>query len=100
MPSRNGWRPSFEVALGLVKPTDEQRLVISQIKDNGHGSVACCLDNGYAHFRRRLVKVVFCVGQPFAVKEIFQRSTIAAKVACVNEEIGVRKGGLLQNHGF
>lgn len=100
MPSRNGWRPSFEVALGLVKSTDKQRLLIPQIKDDGNGSVSGCLDHGNSHFRRCLIEVVFGVRQAFVVKEILQRPTIATKIAGVDEEICAGKGGLLQDHGF
>jgi len=98
--SKSGWRPSFEVALGLVESADEQRLFISQIKNDRHGSVSGCLDHGPSHFWRCLVEVVLGVRQPFVVKEILQRPTIAAKIPRVNEEIGVGKGGLLQDHGF
>ena len=100
MRSKSGWRPSFEIALGLVKSPNKQGLFVSQIKDDGNGSVSGCLDHGNSHFRRCLVEIMLGVRQAFVIKEILQRPTIATKIAGVDEEIRAGKGGLLQDHGF
>ena len=99
MRSRNGSPPSLEVALRFVKPTNKQRLFITQIKHHRYRAMAGSFHHDVPH-AGVLVKIEFSVGQFLSVKEVFQRSAVAAKIPRVNEKVGACTGRVFQNHGF
>ena len=91
MRSRNGSPPSLEVALRFVKPTNKQRLFITQIKHHRYRAMAGSFHHDVPH-AGVLVKIEFSVGQFLSVKEVFQRSAVTAKIPRVNEKVGACTG--------
>ena len=65
MRCENGFPPSFEVALGFVKTTNEHGLFSSQVKHHGHGSMPGGLDDGDPHLGGVFVEIVFGKTQAF-----------------------------------
>jgi len=96
----SGYAPSLEVALGLVKPTDEHGLFTSEVEHHRDRSMSCRLNHGYAHFGRMLVKIVFGEGQFFAVEKILQCPAIAAEVPRVDQKVRACPFSMLENQLF
>ena len=89
----------LEVAIGFIKPGNEVGLFASQVKHNGDCTMTGRLDHGLTH-AVVVVKVVFGVTQLLSLKQVLQRTTIAAEITGVNQKVRVGQGCVLKNHGL
>jgi len=99
MRSRSGSRPFLEIAIGFVKTSNEQRLLVSEVKHHGNRAMAGCLYHGFSK-TVVVVKIVFDVTEFMPLKQVLQCTAIATKVSGVDQEIRVCQCCVFENHGF